>query len=171
MPMRILSLLPSVRQTQATSPRSRMRTLLLASALAMTCGHAGAFQLVTEAEARQSQAAPPLASTESRPTDPQAPEIALVDPQDTGKPLRNPFKLEVLFKSRSAATLDFSSFRAYYGAFKIDVTDRLLKEAVRTPTGIRLANVSVPSGSHRILLQIRDSMNRVAEKELYFRVE
>lgn len=159
------------RRRQAARLGSSMQALLIASALAIACGHAQALQLVTEAEARQSQASPPLASTESRPADPQAPEIALVDPQDTGKPLHNPFKMEVLFKSRSAATLDFSSFRAYYGAFKLDVTDRLLKEAVRTPTGIRLANVSVPSGAHRILLQIRDSMNRVAEKELYFRVE
>jgi hypothetical protein len=169
--MRIQTLLLKARKIQVVNSGSRIQTLLITTALAMACRHADALQLVSEAEARQSQASPQLASTESRPADPQAPEIALVDPQDTGKPLHNPFNMEVLFKSRSAAGLDFSSFRAYYGAFKIDVTDRLLKEAARTPTGIRLTNVNVPSGPHRILLQIRDSMNRVAEKELYFRVE
>jgi hypothetical protein len=169
--MRIQTLLLTARKIQVVNSRSRIQSLLITTALAMACSHEDALQLVTEAEARQSQASPPLALTESRPADPQAPEIALVDPQDTGKPLHNPFNMEVFFKSRSAAGLDFSNFRAYYGAPKIDVTDRLLKEAVRTPTGIRLAIVSVPSGSHRILLQIRDSMNRVAEKKLYFRVE
>jgi hypothetical protein len=31
--------------------------------------------------------------------------------------------------------------------------------------------VNVPSGTHRILLRIKDSQNRLAEKELFFKVE
>jgi hypothetical protein len=79
--------------------------------------------------------------------------------------------MEVEFRSNSGALVDFASFRAFYGSFKVDVTERLLKEAVRTSNGIKLSNVSVPVGRHRIVLQIRDQMNKISEKEILFRVE
>jgi len=97
----------------------------------------------------------------------------LVDPEANGtdKVVRNPFKMEVIFKPQEGAALDFKSFQALYGSLKMDITDRLLKEAVKTPNGLRLANVNVPSGKHRILLRIKDSQNRLAEKEIQFRVD
>jgi hypothetical protein len=46
-----------------------------------------------------------------------------------------------------------------------------MQEAEKTSTGIKLSNVNVPSGSHRILLRIKDSQNRLAEKQISFKVE
>jgi hypothetical protein len=77
----------------------------------------------------------------------------------------------VLFKSKDGIPVDFKSFQALYGSLKLDITSRLMKEAVKTSTGIKLSNVNVPSGTHRILLRIKDSQNRLAEKELFFKVE
>lgn len=130
-----------------------------------------AFQLVTKEEMQKSQKAAPVLEANATPQDPLAPQITLVDPDSAEKAIKNPFKMEVLFKPQEGASVDFKSFQALYGGLKLDITDRLLKEAVRTSTGLKLANVTVPAGKHRILLRIKDSQNRIAEKEIQFKVE
>jgi hypothetical protein len=144
--------------------------LIILSAILNASG-CSAVQLVTNEEMLKSQKAVPVAEANATPLDPLAPQITLVDPDSADKAIKNPFKMEVLFKPQDGASVDFKSFQALYGGLKLDITERLLKEAVKTPTGLRLANVTVPSGKHRILLRIRDSQNRLAEKEIQFKVE
>ncbi len=151
-----------------------MRTLTksLAIVLLLACAQqVAAVQLVTTEEMLKSQKAAPVVEANATPLDPLAPQITLIDPDSSDKAIKNPFKMEVLFKPQDGAAVDFKSFQALYGELKLDITDRLLKEAVKTPTGLRLANVTVPSGKHRILLRIKDSQNRLAEKEIQFKVE
>ena len=144
-----------------------------ATAVLMLCCamFASAIDLITPEEARRSQQAPPVVEAQSSAADPMAPLIAVVDPQAIDKALKNPFRMEIDFKTQAGSRLDFSSFKAYYGAFKVDITDRLLKEATRTASGLRLSNVNVPSGSHKIVLRIKDDQSRMGERELYFKVE
>jgi len=130
-----------------------------------------AFELVTKAEANASKLASSMQEAEFSQADPRGPAIQVVDPQSLDLPLKNPFKMEVLFKPQQGATLDFTSFKALYGVLKLDITDRLLKEATKTPTGIKLANVDVPSGRHKLLLSIKDSQGRFSAKEIIFKVE
>lgn len=130
-----------------------------------------AFELVTAAEANASKLASAMQEAEFSPVDTRGPAIQVIDPQSLDVPLKNPFKMEVLFKPQQGATLDFTSFKALYGFLKLDITDRLLKEATKTPTGIRLANVDVPSGRHKLLLSIKDSQGNFSAKEIIFKVE
>ena len=130
-----------------------------------------AFELVTKAEANASKLASSMQEAEFSQADPRGPAIQVIDPQSLEVPLKNPFKMEVLFKPQQGATLDFTSFKALYGFLKLDITDRLLKEATKTPTGIRLANVDVPSGRHKLLLSIKDSQGHLSAKEIIFKVE
>ena len=130
-----------------------------------------AFELVTAAEVSASKAASPMQDAELAPVDLKGPIIQVVDPQSLDLPLKNPFKMEVLFKPQQGVALDFASFKALYGVLKLDITDRLLKEATKTPTGIKLANVDVPSGRHKLLLSIKDSQGRFSAKEIIFKVE
>ena len=130
-----------------------------------------AVQLVTPVEVAASRNAPPVQEASSEPADPMAPQITIVDPDAIDKAIKNPFKMEVFFKSQDGNPVNFKSFQALYGSLKLDITSRLMKEAVKTSTGIKLANVNVPSGTHRIVLRIKDSQNRLAEKELFFKVE
>jgi hypothetical protein len=151
-----------------------MRTLTksLAVVMLLACAkQAAAVQLVTHEEMLKSEKTAPVVEANATPVDPLAPQITLVDPDSADKAIKNPFKMEVLFKPQDGASVDFKSFQALYGGLKLDITERLLKEAVKTQTGLRLANVTVPSGKHRILLRIRDSQNRLAEKEIQFKVE
>lgn len=131
---------------------------------------AGAFELVTSQEARDSQNAAMLEMELATP-DVLAPQIQILEPQALDKPLKNPFKMEVFFKPQPGALLDFSSFKAFYGTFKLDITDRLMKEAVKTASSIRLANVDVPSGRHKIFISIKDNLGHTAAKEIVFKVE
>jgi hypothetical protein len=130
-----------------------------------------AMQLVTPEEVMASRNAPPIQEASSDPADPMAPQITVVAPDSIDKAIKNPFKMEVLFKSKDGAVVDFKSFQAFYGLLKLDITSRLMQEAEKTSTGIKLSNVNVPSGSHRILLRIKDSQNRLAEKQISFKVE
>ena len=146
------------------------RSILLVGLMSMAAS-SYAVQLVTSAEAAASRNAPPVQEASSDPADPMAPQITIVDPDSIDKAIKNPFTMEVLFKSKDGNPVDFKSFQALYGSLKLDITSRLMKEAVKTSTGIKLSNVNVPSGTHRILLRIKDSQNRLAEKELFFKVE
>ena len=157
-----------MRELQFLSVGSRMITAALMFCCAVS---ASAIDLITPDEARRSQQAPPVVEAQSSAADPMAPLIAVVDPQVIDKALKNPFKMEIDFKTQAGARLDFSSFKAYYGAFKVDITERLLKAATRTSSGLRLNEVNVPSGSHKIVLRIKDDQSRMGERELYFKVE
>jgi hypothetical protein len=147
--------------------------LWVAAGMFVTTFPAMAVQLVTQKEMMQSQNSPPIVEVTAAPSDPLAPQIVVIDPDASGsdKVLKNPFNMEVVFKTQEGASLDFKSFQALYGGLKLDITDRLLKEAVKTPGGLKLANVTVPSGRHRILLRIKDSQSRMAEKEIQFKVD
>ncbi len=129
-----------------------------------------AGDLVTAEEVKQSQDALMLEAELSEP-DPLGPMIQLLDPVSLEMPFKNPFKMEVIFKPQNGTAVDFSTFKAFYGTFKLDITDRLLKEAVKTSSGLRLANVKIPSGRHKLYISIKDNLGRSAAKEIAFKVE
>ena len=65
---------------------------------------AHAIELVTPEEALSSQRAAMLEADLTAP-DPLAPTIQLIDPEGLDKPLKNPFRMEVLFKPQQGALL------------------------------------------------------------------
>ena len=138
----------------------------------LTCsGLAWSGDLITVEEALASQAAVPMLAVDETSANPQGPVIAVVDAEALSQPVKNPFSIEILMQAQRDAELNYASFKALYGAFKIDITDRLLKEASKTLTGLKIANVQIPSGRHKILLRVSDSKGRTAEKEIAFKVE
>jgi len=168
----VKSIFVEINKSMVTFGYSAAGVRAIGASLLLSCAiSASAVDLVTPDEANRSQQAPPVVEAQSSAPDPLAPLIAVVDPQAIGKALKNPFRMEIDFKTSDGARLDFSTFKAYYGAFKIDITERLLKEATRTDSGLRLSNVNVPSGSHKIILRIKDDQSRMGERELYFKVE
>ena len=83
----------------------------------------------------------------------------------------SPVAIEVRFKPVAGKTIDPASFKLYYGAFKIDVTDRLLKTAKVTPTGFSIDNLDIPAGSHRLVMRVGDDAGAVGIKEIKFTVD
>ena len=129
-----------------------------------------AFELVTSEEVRKSEEAAMLEMELTIP-DALGPQIQVLEPDVLDRPLKNPFKMEVFFKPQNGALLDFSTFKAYYGTFKLDITDRLMKQAVKTATSIRLSNVDIPSGRQIIFISIKDNLGHTDAREIAFKVE
>ena len=99
------------------------------------------------------------------------PAIEIVRPVVKQGKVTSPVAIEVRFKPVAGKTIDPASFKLYYGAFKIDVTDRLLKTAKVTPTGFSIDNLDIPAGSHRLVMRVGDDAGAVGIKEIKFTVD
>jgi len=134
---------------------------------------AAAFNLVTPVEAQASAAYdevhPPVPFV-ARSIDPLGPRIDIVSP-DLAAALQSPMAILVKFQAAGGAEILPTSFRARYGAFRIDITDRLLKAAKVTKEGIHVERAELPTGSHRLFLTIEDNAQRTAEREVRFTVQ
>ena len=85
--------------------------------------------------------------------------------------VKAPFAISVLFKSQADAPIDPATFKVMYGAFKLDITSRITKFVKVTKDGFSLENAQIPSGKHRLTMQVMDEKQRVAERELRVEVE
>ena len=99
------------------------------------------------------------------------PAIEIVRPVVKEGKVASPVAIEVRFKPVTGKTIVPASFKLYYGAFKIDVTDRLLKTAKVTPTGFSIDNLDIPAGSHRLVMRVGDDAGAVGIKEIKFTVD
>jgi hypothetical protein len=131
--------------------------------------YAQPLMLVTEAEAKASIEAGGLPTPRSSPQ-PGAPRIELLSP-DVKKPISVPTKIEVKFSGNPPAEPKPETFKALYGAFKIDITQRLLGVAKVTKEGIQVTDASLPSGKHQLLLSLTDSLGREAQQVVSFTVQ
>lgn len=85
--------------------------------------------------------------------------------------VKAPFPIAVQFRGQSDAAIDPSTFKVMYGALKIDITERITKYVQVTAAGFSLDNARIPTGKHRLTLQVKDEKQRVAERELRVEVE
>ena len=131
--------------------------------------YAQPLMLVTEAEAKASIEAGGLPTPRSSPQ-PGAPRIELLSP-DVKKPISVPTRIEVKFSGNPPAEPKPETFKALYGAFKIDITQRLLGVAKVTKEGIQVSDASLPSGKHQLLLSLTDSLGREAQQVVSFTVQ
>lgn len=100
------------------------------------------------------------------------PQIDIIKPEPTADlKVKAPFAITVLFKGQSDAAIDPSTFKVMYGALKFDITSRITKFVKVTPAGFSLDNAQIPVGKHRLILQVQDDKQRVAERELRVEVE
>lgn len=145
----------------------------LAAVALMLPSLAAAFNLVTPTEAQASAAydeVHPPAPFVARSIDPLGPRIDIVSP-DLAAALQSPMAILVKFQAAAGAEILPASFRARYGAFRIDITDRLLKATKVTKEGIHVERAELPSGSHRLFLTVEDNAQRTAEREIRFTVQ
>jgi hypothetical protein len=85
--------------------------------------------------------------------------------------VKAPFAIAVRFKSQPDAAIDPATFKVMYGAFKLDITSRITKFVKVTKDGFSLENAQIPTGKHRLTMQVTDEKQRVAERELRVEVE
>jgi len=159
----------TVGKTVASTRHARW---LLAAVLALGApAWAQPLLLVSEQEVAREMALPPEAITPRTAPRPDAPTIRVLAPVLGGQPLGNPIRIELSFAAAPDAEIDPASFSALYGALRIDLTDRIVSRVTVEKTGLRVDNVVIPSGNHRLLLRIADTKARTGETELRFSVQ
>jgi hypothetical protein len=161
-------------RSNVTNPRrARLAGLSFVAAIAIGAGGlapAFAFTLVTPDEAARERArgdAPRVRGYAKG--DIGGPAIVLVQP-DKLKNLLSPMDIVLRFLPKAPSKIVRESFRARYGFFGIDVTDRLTQNAEVTPSGIRANDAELPAGSHSITIEISDDRARVGRRTFEFEV-
>lgn len=100
------------------------------------------------------------------------PQIDLLRPdQALGPKVKAPFAIAVQFRGQPGSAIEPSTFKVLYGALKIDITERITKFVKVTAEGFTLDKANIPAGKHRLILQVQDDKQRVAERELRVEVE
>jgi len=125
--------------------------------------------LVTPEEMLKSNSAkPPFYPRVVPPLD--APVIDVITPKLDGS-IASPTPILLKFIPKAPANVKPDSFKAYYGTFQIDITNRLLGVAQVTAQGINLKEAALPKGSHKITLNVQDSEGRIGSKIIEFEIK
>lgn len=100
------------------------------------------------------------------------PVIEILKPEASADmKVKAPFVIVVHFKSQADADIVPASFKVLYGALHLDITGRITRFVTVTSEGFTLENAQIPVGKHRLILQVSDDKQRMAERELKFEVE
>ncbi len=151
-----------------------MKTLITALAMVVVpmAGHAQTDWLISPAEALAYQGENGFNEPGALRARALVPQIDILKPEPAADlKIKAPFAISVLFKGQSDAAIDPATFKVMYGALKFDITNRITKFVKVTPAGFSLENAQIPVGKHRLILQIQDEKQRVAERELRVEVE
>jgi len=125
--------------------------------------------LVTPEEMLKSNSAkPPFYPRVVPPLD--APVIDVITPKLDGS-IASPTPILLKFFPKAPANVMPDSFKAYYGTFQIDITNRLLGVAQVTAQGINLKEAALPKGNHKIILNVQDSEGRIGSKIIEFEIK
>jgi len=125
--------------------------------------------LISEAEVAESQAAPAMFSAKAVP-EKDAPRMEIVTPMVSAR-LKSPIQVQAGFVTTPPATIRTESFKVLYGAFQIDITQRLLAVAKITPLGINVQEAKLPSGHHKLQLLLEDSLGRQGRQTIEFEID
>ena len=98
-----------------------------------------------------------------------APEIVLLAPKEGGTYV-SPIGIKIAFEPEQGATVDLDSLKVTVvsktaiGVFELDITEDIASYASKD--GINAPSAEIPAGEHVVTIQVADSENRMAVKEL-----
>lgn len=102
---------------------------------------------------------------------PEAPEIIIDKPDITQGAIKAPVAVLIRFVPKDGANIVLDSVKLLYVTFfaDIDITDRVRDRI--TAAGISDNAAELPSGSHDLIIKVKDDKGREASKEIRFDVE
>jgi hypothetical protein len=144
---------------------------LLAATIVLAAGRG--FELLSQQEYQSELAArsKPGASFVTRGADLNAPAITVVKP-DRSAPIQPPVDIDVRFQPAAGATVNVSSLKIKYGFLGLDITQRILQApgVQVSASGLRATGARLPSGSHKLVIEIADNYGRTGRQTLEFTV-
>lgn len=145
------------------------RRLWVAWAGLAVASAAQAQWLVSDAEAAAARATLMPPATRAAPAL-DAPRITLLAPS-LSQAVASPTRIHLRFEPVAPATIRPDTLRVRYGGLRLDITGRITALSRVTPEGIDVAEAQLPKGSHRLFIEIQDTLGRMAERQLQFVVE
>jgi hypothetical protein len=146
---------------------------LVVATIASASPHAG-FQLLSaqEYQSELSARATPGAAITLRAADFDAPTITVIKP-DRSAPIQPPVDIDVHFKAAQGASVNVASLKIMYGFLKLDITKRILDApgVQVSPAGLKASGAVLPSGSHKLAIEIADNIGRTGRQPLEFTVK
>jgi hypothetical protein len=148
----------------------------LLSAVTTAAGGGSGFELISTSEYSAEQSVRATAGPESafvmKSSDPNAPSITVQSP-DRAAPIHPPVDIDVRFKAAEGSTIDLSTLKILYGLLKLDVTRRLLDApgVQVSPAGLKASGARLPSGSHKLIIQLADNFKRTGSQLLEFTIQ
>jgi hypothetical protein len=134
----------------------------------------GGFELLSEREYQSELTARSLpgAALIPRAADFDAPSITVVNP-NSAAPIQPPVDIDVRFKAAAGAAVNVASLKILYGFLKIDITQRILQApgVQVSASGLTAKGARLPSGSHKLVIEVADSLGRTARQSLEFTVK
>ena len=97
------------------------------------------------------------------------PSIKLVHPNLLSEGIKSPLSIELEFKKKDVPILP-ETFPAFYGSMRLNVTKRILREALIDRNFLKVDNARIPSGKHTFFVQIFDAKGRVAKRMFEIKV-
>lgn len=132
------------------------------------------FDLLSDQEYRSELTARTLpgAALVPRAADLNAPSITVVTP-DSSAPIQPPVDIDLRFKPAAGATVNIGSLKILYGFLKLDITQRILQApgVQVSAAGLTAKGARLPSGSHKLLIEISDNLGRGGSQLLEFTVK
>jgi hypothetical protein len=146
---------------------------LMVASLASAAPHAG-FQLLSaqEYQSELSARATPGAAITLRAADFDAPIITVIKP-DRSAPIQPPVDIDVHFKAAQGASVNIASLKIMYGFLKLDITKRILNApgVQVSADGLKASGAQLPSGSHKLAIEVADNIGRTGRQPLEFTVK
>jgi hypothetical protein len=153
----------------------RLSSLGVAAVLAAAIAGAaqGGFELLSQKEYQSelSLRAKPGAAFVPRAADLNAPAISVVQP-DRSAPIQPPVDIDVRFKPAEGASVNVGSLKITYGWLGLDITQRILgAPGVQVSSGgLKASGARLPSGSHKLVIEVADNYGRAGRQPLEFTV-
>jgi hypothetical protein len=148
--------------------------LMVAAAAVASAAPPGGFDLLSSQEYQKelSARALPGATLVPRAADLNAPSITVMSP-DSRAPIQPPVDIEVRFKPAAGASVNVASLKILYGFLKLDITQRILQApgVQVTAAGLTAKGARLPSGSHKLLIEVTDNLGRAGRQLLEFTVK
>jgi hypothetical protein len=151
-----------------------MVTAALLASVVVRAAEPRRFELLSEQEYRSELTARSLpgAVLIPRAADLNAPTITVVTP-NSAAPIQPPVDIDMRFKAAAGATVNVASLKILYGFLKLDITQRILRApgVQLSASGLTATGARLPSGSHKLVIEVADNLGRVGRQLLEFTVK
>jgi hypothetical protein len=177
MPLETLPLeraFPCVFSRDSGKERAMHRRALILGAIAssyVTVSRADSWSLITDDEFAKEKSAPQIETAPPSPTRTLgSPPTITVEQPDTTKPIKSPVTIRASFHPHGGAAIVVTSLRVTYGSLGIDITGRIIAHAKLSASGISADNAQLPSGHHKIAVQIADDKGSIGTQNFEFTI-